>query len=152
MWFADAPAPARSLGTAPLAIDRFVAEPNDGAHVWALAGQPVAHQQIDYDAEFQVMPDVLLQAEGYRLGAIAGVVLPPELTSVLGQGPEILDSTTHPMRPALLTVAGERLLALTRSFGSLDVHVGLCHDQWILAICPSATKPVIEPLPAAAPA
>jgi hypothetical protein len=143
MWFSDAPAPRGTLGTSPLAVVLYVAEPNDGMHVWAVSEHSLAPQQREYVDEFGVMPDVLLQSEGYRLGEVAGVVLPEELTSVLGQGPEVLNNSTHPLTPTLVTICDENVMAVSRTFGELDTHVALYRDRWVLVLCPHQANPVL---------
>lgn len=143
MWYSDAPTAQATLGSDanwPLA---YAADPNDGAHVWAISRLRLAWQQVAHREEFEIMPDALLQDAGYRLGTVAGVALPDSLTSVIERGPDVLNSRTHPMSPSLLTISGRKVFAACRTFDNLDVHTALVEELWLCAICPGGTWPVL---------
>lgn len=144
LWFAAAPREASTIGTVPGTGVRYAVEPSDGARVWAVSCQPVAPQQREHSTEFAIMPDALLHGLGYRLTAIAGVRLPASLSSVVEQGPEALNRTTHPFEPALLAIGAVDLLALRRHFDPLDVYVSIGDSHWICAVCPSGQSPAMR--------
>jgi hypothetical protein len=131
-----------SLGSHPTLLE-FVGSPDDGAHVWAITGAPLAWQQIEHPQEFEVMPDVLLQGTAYRLRELAGLMLPHSLTSVVGGGPEVLNALTHPMTPSPIKIAGAVVLALRRTFDQLQVHTTLLAEGWVCAVSPTGTRVVL---------
>ena len=142
MWFADAPPPAGTLGTSPNAVTRYLAQPNDGRHLWVVSVLPMAWQQAEYADEFAIMPDALLHAEGYRLSQIAHVQLPAEMGAVLEKGPDELNRVTHPLLPTLLSISDERILAVSRRFGPLNVCITLYRDTWVLVITPDSARSI----------
>ena len=142
MWFADAPPPAGTLGTSPNAETRYLAQPNDGRNLWVVSVVPMAWQQAEYADEFAIMPDSLLHAEGYRLSQIAHVQLPAEMGAVLEKGPDALNHETHPLRPTLLSISDRRILAVSRTFGHLNVCITLYRDTWVLVISPDSAKSI----------
>jgi hypothetical protein len=139
MWFADAPAPTTRYGGHAHPHIQLVAVPADSAQIWAVIGQPLAWQQVEYPNEFEVMPDSLLQSTADWL-ELAGATLPATLKSSVGGGPELLNARSHPMVPSLMRVAGANVLAMCRSFGALQMHTTLLTDHWLGALCPRGTK------------
>jgi hypothetical protein len=139
MWFVDAPAPTTTFGDQTGPHIQLVAVPDNSAQIWAIIGQPLVWQQVDYPQEFEVMPDSLLQSAAYWLEQ-AGATLPAILRSAVGGGPELLNARSHPMVPSLMRVAGANVLAMCRSFAALQMHTTLLTDHWLGALCPRGTK------------
>lgn len=140
-WFADAPSPSGHLGTPPLSTVSFHTGGDDPDALWVVAEHPVARQQLDYPDEFAATPDVLLQAEAYRLRDVVGLVLPADLDAVVGAGHEALNFRTHPFQPALLDIVGVRTCVFRRLFDTVRVDTAMAGDSWIMAISPRSAPP-----------
>jgi len=122
---------------------QYRADPDDGAHLWANSVIPRAAAAERAPGEVCDHCGCAHHDAGYRLAQLGRVTLPVELSAGVEAGPDVLDTRIHPLTPSLVSIRGVDGLAMRRTFGASDLHVTLLSEQWVLAICPTGTRPTL---------
>jgi hypothetical protein len=80
---------------------------------------------------------------GDQLRTNGKIVLPDSLMAVVEKGPEILNARTCPYEPGLLQINGVELLAVRRTFETVQVCVGIYDGSWVATLSPADELPVL---------